>query len=152
MASQHLEEITVKNLIALGILSASGRSYVEEVKETVLISQFTDGGATVGTKTLASAIPAGSVILGTKVKVPLGFTGDTSATMTIGDGTTVDRYMTGTINVFTTAAGGVQSGVPSGVKLQLATVKPVLTVTSNADFTNVVAGSVEVSIYYIRTQ
>ena len=126
---------------------------VEVLSETHTADSFTDGGSTVGTKTMTGRIPAGAVILGTKVLVPAGFAGDTSAALTIGDGSDVDRYNTSTVDIFTTAAAGVQSGVPSGNKLQTTAVQPVLTVTSAADFTAVVSGggSVTVEIYYIRT-
>jgi len=126
---------------------------IEALTETILASAFTDGGAAVGTKTMTGWLPVGAVVLGTKVLVPAGFAGDTSAALTIGDGSDVDRYNTGTVDLFTTAAAGVQSGVPSGVKLQTTAVRPVLTVTSATDITLVIAeaGSVTVSIYYIRT-
>ena len=124
---------------------------VEALTETHGFAEFTDGGGAVGTLTLQGSIPAGAVVLGTKVLVPEGFSGDVSAAMIIGDGDDTDRYNTSTIDVFTTAAAGVESGVPSGEKLQVAAVRPVLTVTTNADFTSVDAGEVTVSIYYIRT-
>jgi hypothetical protein len=126
---------------------------VSVLSETHTAATFTDGGSAVGTKTMTGTIPAGAVVLGTKVLVPAGFAGDVSAALTIGDGTDVDRYNTGTIDIFTTAATGVASGVPSGQKLQVAAVSPVLTVTSNADITPVIAeaGSVTVNIYYIAT-
>jgi hypothetical protein len=120
------------------------------LQETFARAAFTDGGATVGTVQFAGSLPAGAVVLATKVLVGLGFTGDTSAAMTIGDGSDVDRYNTSTIDLFTTAATGVQSGVPSGTKLLTAENRPTVTVTSAADFTNVAAGSVTIAIYYIQ--
>lgn len=126
---------------SIDVLSQTGIDY----------DDFTDGGAAVGTLTMTNAIPAGSIVLGTKVLVSAGFAGDTSATLTIGDGSDVDRYMTGTPSVFATAATGIQTGVPSGNKLITAANQPVLTVTSNADFTSVSAGTMDVYIYFIRT-
>lgn len=126
---------------------------VSVLTETHLASTFTDGGGAAGTKTMTGTIPAGAVILGTKVLVAAGFAGDSSAAMIIGDGTDTDRYNTSTVDIFTTAATGVQSGVPSGSKLQVAAVSPVLTVTSATDAGLFIAGagSVTVSIYYIKT-
>lgn len=126
---------------------------VAVLTETHLASTFTDGEAAVGTKTMTGTVPAGAVILGTKVLVPAGFAGDTSAALIIGDGTDGDRYNTDTVDIFTTAATGVQSGVPSGDKLVTTAHQPVLTVTSAADITPVIAGagSVTVSIYYLAT-
>jgi len=126
---------------------------VQVLSETHLAASFTDGGATVGTKTMTGYIPAGALILLSRVLVPAGFAGDTTAALTIGDGSDVDRYNTSTIDIFATAAAGKEAGVPSGTKLQVAAVQPVLTVTSTADATAFIAGagSVTVEIYYIRT-
>lgn len=119
--------------------------------ETVARSQFTDGGSTAGTYTMTGKVPKGAVLLGSKVVVNAGFAGNTSAALTIGDGSDVDRYMTGTPSVFATAANGIETGVPSGSKLLTADNSPVLTVTGGSDFTNITAGSLTVSIFYIRT-
>lgn len=126
---------------------------IRVLTETHTAASFTDGGATTGTKSFTGTLPIGAITLGTKVIVNAGFAGDTTAVMTIGDGSDVDRYNTGLIDVFTTAANGVQSGVPSGSLLHTAVATPVLTVTTGADFTNALAGggSVTVSIYYIAT-
>lgn len=124
------------------------------LSETVGVASFTDGGAAAGTYQMAGSLPAGAVVIGTKVLVPAGFAGDTSAAMTIGDGSDVDRYNTSTIDVFSTAATGVQSGVPSGNKLVVTANRPTLTVTTNLDFTAAVtdgSGSVTVNIYYVET-
>jgi hypothetical protein len=121
------------------------------LEETVAYDAFTDGGGAVGTYQMAGSLPAGAVVLGTKVLVGDGFAGNVSAALTIGDGSDVDRYNTSTIDVFTTAATGVQSGVPSGDKLVTAANRPTLTVTTNTDFTAVSAGEITVSIYYIQS-
>lgn len=142
-----------KERIAVQVDAGVIEDSVQALTETHLASTFTDGGSTVGTKTMTGSIPAGAIILGTKVLVPAGFAGDTTAALTIGDGSDVDRYNTGTIDIFTTAATGVQSGIPSGLKLQVAAVQPVLTVTSSTDAGLFIAGagSVTVSVYYIKT-
>lgn len=141
--------------------TGTGRQVFEEVdggvihaiSETVPVASFTDGGSTVGTYQMAQGIPAGSLILLSKVGPIVGFAGDTTAVMTIGDGSDPDRYNTSTVNVFTTAAVGVDAGVPSGTKLLTAYNRPTLTITSGADFTSVVSngsGVVTVSIYFIQ--
>lgn len=126
-------------------------SLVAVLTETFDHADFTDGGAAVGTIQFDGALPSGAVILGTKVLVPEGFAGDTSAALTIGDGSDADRYNTSTVDVFTTAATGVQSGVPSGNKLIVTENRPTLTVTTAADWGSVTAGQVTVSIYYLQT-
>lgn len=148
--SYRTEDLTVKTLMGIGVLGSTGFGYVEELTETFLASAFTDGGSTSGTKVFANAVPAGAVLLGSKVVVNAGFAGDVSAAMIIGDGSDTDRYNTSTIDVFTTAATGVQSGVPSGTKLVTTANRPTLTVTSATDFTNVSAGEVTVAIYFIQ--
>lgn len=134
---------------AVGQLAPS----VNVLTETHTAASFTDGGGTSGTKVMTGSIPVGAVLLGTKVLVPAGFAGNTTATLVIGDGSDVDRYMTGTPSIFATAANGVETGVPSGNKLITTANQPTLTVTSSTDFTLVLAGggSIVVSIYYIMT-
>lgn len=119
------------------------------IEEEVARSQFTDGGSTSGTYQMKSAIPVGGHVLATTYTGIIGFTGDTSAVMTVGDGSDVDRYNTGTPSVYTTA-GAVEAGVPSGVKGHATAIYPTLTVTSAADFTNVTAGAVKVTIFFVK--
>ncbi len=118
--------------------------------ETHAAATFTDGGGAVGTKVMTGSIPVGAVLLGSKVLVPAGFAGDVSCVLTIGDGSDVDRYNTGTPSIFTTAANGIETGEPSGARLLTAANQPTLTITSAADITPVIAGggSVTVSLLY----
>lgn len=115
--------------------------------ETVAYDDFTDGGSTTGTYTMTGDIPIGATVTRTDLVDITGFTGDTSATIQVGDGSDVDRYSTGTPSVFTTA-NMVSAGAVSGTAVHVAAVSPVLTVTSGADFTSVAAGSVTVVIWY----
>lgn len=134
----------------LGNLETGAASPYRKITQTVLYSQFTDGGSTSGTFTLtAGTIPAGATVLFSSVSAITGFTGDTSAVITIGDGTDVDRYNTGTPSVFTTAANGISVGAPSGTQYHAAAKSVVLTVTSATDFGAVAAGSVTVNVYYL---
>lgn len=124
------------------------------LSETIPVASFTDGGAAVGTYQMLGSLPAGAIVLGSKFGPVVGFAGDTSAVLTVGDGSDVDRYNTGTPSVFTTQAVGVDCGVPSGLKLLTALNRPTLTITSATDFTLVAtnaAGVVTVSIYYAQT-
>lgn len=117
---------------------------------TVARSAFTDGGATVGTYLTGVVIPVGATFLYSAIRAVTGFIGDTSAVLTIGDGTDVDRYNTGTPNVFVTAANGVDAGAPSGVKYHDTQKEIKLTVTSGADFTNVSAGSLTIDFVWLK--
>lgn len=123
---------------------------VVKIQETVAYSDFTDGGAASGTYAITKGtIPAGATVLAAAVTAITGFTGDTSAVITIGDGTDVDRYNTGTPSVFATAANGIAVGAPSGTLYHATAATVTLTVTSASDFTSVSAGSVTVEITYI---
>ena len=122
---------------------------INKISATVGYAAFTDGGAAVGTYSLTDVIPLGALYLGTAVTAVTGFAGDTSAAMTIGDGTDVDRYNTSTVNVFATAADGIASGIPSGSLYHAAQVTPKITITTAADWTSVSAGSVTIEMYYI---
>lgn len=119
------------------------------IEEYVQRSQFTDGGSTAGTYQLKSAIPIGAQVIVSLVTQLTGFTGDTSATLIIGDGTDHDRYNTGTPSVFTTA-NQVAMGAISGTAVHTAAVFPTLTVTSASDFTSVTAGALKVRIVYFK--
>jgi len=126
---------------------------VSKLEETSAVADFTDGGAALGTIQMTGSIPAGAVVFGAKITEIVGFAGDTTAVATIGDGTDVDRYNTGTINVFATAAAGVNAGLPSGTTLLTAANQPTIGVTGGSDFTAIVSngnGSMKVTIYYVE--
>lgn len=138
--------------IANGAITTAklGFPRVEKISQTILKSAFTDGGSTSGTKTMTTQIPAGAIFLYSEVIVNVAFSGDTSAVLTIGDGSDVDRYNTGTPSIFTT--GAKEMGAPSGTRYHAAAQTVTLTVTSAADFTNVnTAGSITVNLYYLGT-
>lgn len=134
---------------ATEVNTLAGGTAVKKLTETVAFDDFTDGGAAAGTFTTSMVIPVGAVYLATAVTAVTGFAGDVSAAMTIGDGTDADRYNTSTIDVFSTAANGVAAGSPSGVLYHDAAKTVTLTITTNADFTSVSAGSVTVECYYL---
>lgn len=119
------------------------------ITETLTAASLTDGGAAVGTKNLTAAIPAGARFLYTTIDTIVAFAGDVSATITLGDGSDVDRYNTGTPSVFTTAAAGVDMGVPSGTAFHATAIANIVaTVTSAADITPVLAGGGSCSLKF----
>lgn len=122
---------------------------LNRITETVAFDDFTDGGATTATFTLtAGTIPAGATVLRSVLTAITGFTGDTTATLQVGDGTDVDRYSTGTPSIFTTVAGGADLGVPSGTPYHATAKSVILTATSGADWASVDAGSLTIEVYY----
>ena len=118
------------------------------IVERVLVSDFTDGGAAVGTYTSTQVIPAGAFVLRTVLTDVTGFTGDTSCALTVGDGTTADRYNTSTINIFATAVA-LDGGAVSGTAVHAAAKSPVLTATSGSDWGAVTAGALTLKIFYM---
>jgi hypothetical protein len=119
------------------------------IEEFITRSQFTDGGSTTGTYQMKTAIPVGAYVINSVLTQLTGFAGDTTATLTIGDGSDVDRYNTGTPSVFTTAAA-LALGVPSGTKEHTAAVFPTLTITGGSDFTAVTPGALALRIIYFK--
>ena len=118
------------------------------IAQTVTFSQFTDGGAAIGTYDLKTQIPAGAWGLRCFLQDVTGFTGNVSATIQVGDGTDVDRYTTGTPSVFTTAVA-IDLGALSGTAIHIAAVTPKITITASADFTAVTAGTLTIKLFYL---
>jgi hypothetical protein len=111
-------------------------------------SEFTDGGSTAGTLVLTGTIPAGALIYRSTLFNLTGFTGDTSATIQVGDGSDADRYSTGTPSVFTTAVQ-LDIGAVSGTSVHATAISTVkVTITSGSDWGLVVAGAATLRIYY----
>jgi hypothetical protein len=122
---------------------------IQALRQRVTFDEFTDGGSTVGTFVLTGTIPVGAVALRTTVTDVVGFAGDTSAVLTVGDGSDVDRYMTGTLNVFANVTA-LDGGAISGTDIHTTAISTVtLTVTSASDFTGVDAGALTVNLFYL---
>lgn len=138
---------TVDFKIINNAAAAAGAARLESIQQTVVLADFTDGGATTGTVVLDDAIPLGAVVTQSLIDDVTGFIGDTSATLQIGDGTDVDRYNTGTPNVFVTDPA-VSAGAVSGTAFHDAAANVTLTVTSGSDFTSVTAGQLTVTIFF----
>lgn len=111
------------------------------------LADFTDGGAAVGTLTLTADIPAGARYDYTDIRNVTGFAGDTSAALTVGDGTDVDRYNTSTIDVFSDVAL-IAAGAASGTLDHATAVSPVLTITTAADWGSVTAGALTILMHF----
>ena len=121
------------------------------VAERVTVAQFTDGGSTSGTYVLKTQIPIGAKVKDTILEEVVGFAGNVSATLTIGDGSDVDRYNTGTPSVFTTAAA-IDMGAISGTAIHTTVATVTLTITASTDFTLLKtdnSGALTVKIFYL---
>jgi hypothetical protein len=115
-------------------------------QKDIAYTEFTDGGSTAGTLTTKIILPVGFWIDRCVLTNLTGFTGDTSATIQVGDGSDFDRLTTGTPSVFTTATY-LSLGAPSGTLPVSTAFSPVITITSGADFTAVEAGLLTIQIY-----
>lgn len=116
------------------------------IVQTVTFSQFTDGGAAAGTLDLTYQIPIGATVKRSFVQALTGFTGNSSCTLIIGDGTDHDRYNTGTPSIFTTAAGETDLGAVSGTAYHTAAATVRLTATGGSDWGAVTAGQATIVI------
>lgn len=151
--SVQIKRVISTTKVIVGFVSGAGDTQrLQSYTQTVTRAQFTDGGSTAGTLDLSVSIPAGAVFARTAVTGITGFIGDTSAVLVVGDGTDADRYNTGTPSVFTTASQGVDVGAPSGTAFHTAAVTPKLTVTSAADFTNVSAGALTITLFWYAVE
>ena len=130
-----------------------GAPQIEEIIQTFARAAMTDGGGTSGYIDLTVQLPAGAVPLGWKALCNLGFTGDTSAVVMVGINGDTDRFSADTSgSVFATnALVGSLPIAADGCKSIAAAVAMRLTITSAADFTNVVAGNLTIHVYYMRT-
>ncbi len=140
--------VTTSGITDLAVTNAKlGKPKLTTIQETVAFGDFTDGGAAVGTFELSTDIPVGAYVVQASIDDVTGFAGDTTCTLTIGDGTDVDRYNTGTPNIFATATA-IDAGGVSGTSFHSAAKTPTLTATAGSDWGAVTAGSVTVTIFY----
>ena len=130
---------------------------IRKVCQRVLYSDFTDGASTAGTLNLTKTIPAGSFVIGSKVNVVTGFTGDTTCVLDIGNSSDDDAYSFTTHNIYTAADNLVEvaDAVTGGTSASLVPVASattiLLTATSGTDWTLVTAGEMFVEVFYLST-
>ena len=154
-----------KQSISYGLETVEGMG-IRSISQEVLYTDFVDGTSTAGTMTLRKKLPAYCFPIGTKVVVTTGFTGDTTAVLSVGTSTTslvagvVDADILtndGTINVYTAAktymtfATFTDTNVPQDDEQTVASNYILLTVTGGADFTSITAGKMTVTVYYLST-
>lgn len=122
---------------------------MNKIEATIAFGDFTDSTGVTGVYTFTETIPIGAVVYLSVLQPALvGFAGDTTATIQIGDGTDADRFSTGTPDVFSDVAGGIALGAVSGTAYMAAAKSPVITITAGSDWGAVTAGSLEFALYY----
>lgn len=118
--------------------------------ERVAYSDFTDGGAAVGTYTMTTGtIPAGAYFLRTVLKDVDDFVGATTCVLDVGDGTDDDRYQANGALSLTSDAVAIDGGTPQGTLIHIAAVTPVLTAIEDSDWGDITAGAFTIFLYYL---
>lgn len=124
---------------------------IRKVSQRVKYSDFTDGGGLEGTLTLGKQIPAGAFVIGTKVTVEEGFTGDTSAVLKLGKSSGEDEFTDGTsVNVF--AAGTVGDSAEDPLEFISSDTSVYAEITSGSDWGKVTAGQALIEVFYLSTE
>jgi hypothetical protein len=131
---------------------------LRKVSQIVKVADFTDGDGTSGTLNLNKKIPAGSFVIGSKVTVETGFSGDTTCVLDIGNSDDADAYSYTTHNIFASANNLVEGADSStggttgeGLKAVPTATTVLLTATSGSDWGLVTAGKMLVEVLYIST-
>ena len=115
-------------------------------EDGILFSDFTDNTDATGTYTSTIVLPVDFFISRCVLVNLTGFTGDTSAAITVGDGSDVDRLHAGTPSVLASLAA-LELGVPAGTACVATAFSPVCIVTGGADFTSISAGGFDLVVY-----
>jgi len=128
---------------------------IRKVSQIVNFGDITDDGGADGTLNLSKQIPAGSFVIGSKVTVKDGFTGDTTAVLSIGTAGDANEYSGNTThNILAAVRNSVRSAfitADSGLVAESADIDVLITVTGGADFTSITAGKMLVEVFYLST-
>lgn len=129
---------------------------ISKVAQVVKYDDFTDDGSdTNGNLTMDEQVPAGSFIIGCKVTVKTGFTGDTTAVLSVGvvnDGNDVSGNTT--ISILAAARNLVKScfiGADAGLRAVSSDQSIYLMVAGGSDFSDITAGEMLVEVFYFST-
>jgi len=142
MSANQVNKLLELSQIGLGL---------RKVSQRVKIGDFTDGGSTSGYVDLEKQLPAGAFVIGTKVTVEEGFSGDTTATMAVGHSSDTNRYTNNsTVNVLSAGKVGAEAEEPMEYISSAVTVR--VTVTGASDFGNISAGQALVEVFYLSTE
>ena len=154
--------IPTDNAVYIGIISEyiSATKVVVELdtkeqriaylSETFAIGDFTDNANTTGYVDFTGALPVGAIVLGWKAVVATGFTGDTTAVAQVGVSGDLDRFSALTTgSVLAAGTIGNQPADDSSAFISAATT-PRVTVTGGSDFGGISAGSMTVTIAYVK--
>jgi hypothetical protein len=120
------------------------------VSQSLDHASFTDGTSTSGYIDFTTGqIPANSLVLGWKAVISEAFAGDTTGVITVGVSGGTGNY-TGDTDLSGYTAATVGSAVAEATGYQVEAATPRVTVTGTADWGNVTAGTMVVTIYYLE--
>jgi hypothetical protein len=135
---------------ALRAYARSGNAQVRSIAQVVDHSEFADGGGASGTITLDEQLPANALVVAWTAVVSEGFAGDTTAVAKVGTTGDDDRFSAQTtgsvLNTGTVGSGPLAADVLDGVA---AAQNLVVTVTGGADWGNITAGTMTVTVFYL---
>lgn len=118
--------------------------------QNLVVADFTDGGSTGGCVDIDVDLPANAIVVGWKVIVTGGFTGDTTATVKVGTAGDTDCF-SGIYTSSCFAPGTVVAPGNFGVGLYATAQTARVTVTGASDFGLIKTadnGAMIVSLYY----
>ena len=128
-------------------LPGAGSGYGCIIQRVTIVDDFTDGEGATGTLVLDQTLPAGATVVNVKLVNVTGTVGESTAVMTVGDGSTADRYNTGTPSIAANAAF-IDMGAVTGTAYNLTAISITLTITEDDDFTDITAGAFTIYIHY----
>jgi hypothetical protein len=131
---------------------------LRSVRQTVAFGDFVDGAGAAGTLVLAKQVPAGSLVVGSKVTVTEGFVGDTTCVMDIGTAGDADSYSYTAHNVLAVLRNSIRGADSStggttgtGLAAESAAISVKLTATGASDWGLITAGKAIVEVFYFST-
>jgi len=117
------------------------------VSQTLEFGDFTDNGDATGYIDFDTDTPADIIVIGWEAIVATGFTGDTTAVISVGVNGDTDAFSADIAqSVFVAATVGSASLAAESYRGAVTTVR--VTVTGAADFGNISAGAMVVNFYY----
>jgi hypothetical protein len=125
----------------------TGSSFIGRVSRTFAFGDMTDNTDATGYIDIVTQIPAGALVLGWKVVTTTGFTGDTTAVVSVGKSGALTCFST-TTNGSVAAAGTVGSASVLATSFCAAATTVRVTITGGADFTSISAGAATVTVFY----
>lgn len=127
------------------------QTIVDFISQEVDHADFTDNGDATGYIDLTTQLPVGAIPLGVKYVVSEGFAGDTTAVVQTGVAGDLDRFSSVT-DQSVLAIATVGHGVPADACDGIGGAQTIrVTVTGGVDWGNITAGTMVVTIYFLRT-